>query len=80
MKTRDKYSYLMKSNKTCINSMGLMSGTSLDGLDIALIRTNALNKFKLRQFNTYEYSKLLKKSIRDFIKYRKNVNQVNILM
>ncbi|MFP6778925.1 MAG: anhydro-N-acetylmuramic acid kinase [Alphaproteobacteria bacterium] len=80
MKTRDKYSYLMKSNKTCINSMGLMSGTSLDGLDIALIRTNALNKFKLRQFNTYEYSKLLKKSIRDFIKYRKNVNQVNNLI
>ena len=68
MKTRDKYSNLMKINKTYINSLGLMSGTSLDGLDIALISTDASNKFILRQFNTYKYSKSLKQSIRDFIK------------
>ena len=80
MKTSDKYSYLMKINKTYINSMGLMSGTSLDGLDIGLISTNALNKFILRQFNTYEYSKSLKQSIRDFIDNRKNLNHVNSLI
>jgi len=80
MKTSDKYSYLMKINKTYINSMGLMSGTSLDGLDIGLISTNALNKFILRQFNTYEYSRSLKQSIRGFIDNRKNLNHVNSLI
>ena len=37
-----------------------MSGTSLDGLDVALIRTNATNYFELKQYSTYEYSELLK--------------------
>ena len=80
MKTRDKYSYLMKINKTFINSLGLMSGTSLDGLDIALISTDSLNKFILRQFNTYKYSKSLKQSIRDFIDNRKNLNHLDGLI
>ena len=80
MKTRDKYSYLMKINKTFINSMGLMSGTSLDGLDIALISSDSLNKFILRQFNTYKYSKSLKQSIRDFIDNRKNLNHLDGLI
>jgi len=80
MKTRDKYSYFNNNNKTYINSLGLMSGTSLDGLDIALIRTDALNKFELRQFNTYEYTKSLKKSISNFIINKKNVNHVNDLL
>ena len=80
MKTRDKYSYLMKINKTFINSMGLMSGTSLDGLDIALISSDSLNKFILRQFNTYKYSKSLKQSIRDFIDNRKNINHLDGLI
>ena len=80
MKTRDKYSYLTKINKTFINSMGLMSGTSLDGLDIALISSDSLNKFILRQFNTYKYSKSLKQSIRDFIDNRKNINHLDGLI
>ncbi|MBH88054.1 MAG: hypothetical protein CMJ12_02725 [Pelagibacterales bacterium] len=80
MKTSDKYSYFMKSSKTHINSMGLMSGTSLDGLDIALIRTNARDKFELNQFHTYKYSKLLKKSINDFIQNRKNIKKINSLI
>ena len=70
----------MKSSKTYINSMGLMSGTSLDGLDIALIRTNARDKFELKQFHTYEYSKLLKKSINNFIQTRKNIKNINSLI
>ena len=63
MKTRDKYSYFVKNNKTYINSMGLMSATSLDGLDIAFIRTDGLDKFELKNFHTFEYSKSFKNDI-----------------
>ena len=72
MKTRDKYSYFIKNNKSYINAIGLMSGTSLDGLDVALIKTNATNHFELKQFSTYEYSESLKQNISCFIKDRKN--------
>ena len=44
MKTRDKYSYFVDSKKATINALGLMSGTSLDGVDIALIKTDAQKK------------------------------------
>ena len=80
MKTRDKYSYFNKINKNDINSIGLMSGTSLDGLDIALIHTDALSKTKFGNFNTYNYSNFIKDSIRGFIVDRKNVNIVNNLL
>ena len=79
MKTRDKYSYFIK-NKNYINAMGLMSGTSLDGLDIALINTNAKNNFELKQFCTYEYSKSLKKSIINFINNREKIKYINNLI
>lgn len=80
MKTRDKYSYFVKNNKTYINSMGLMSGTSLDGLDIAFIRTDGLDKFELKNFHTFEYSKSFKNDIKNFISTRKNINYVNNLI
>lgn len=80
MKTRDKYSYFIKNNKSYINAIGLMSGTSLDGLDVALIKTNATNHFELKQFSTYEYSESLKQNISCFIKDRKKLNHVTSLL
>ena len=80
MKTRDKYSYFIKNNKSYINAIGLMSGTSLDGLDVALIKTNATDYFELKQFSTYEYSESLKQNISCFIKDRKNLNYVASLL
>ena len=80
MKTSDKYSYFMKNNETVVNCMGIMSGTSLDGLDIALIRTNAMDKFELKQFYTYEYNKSLKQSINNFIQNRISIKFVSKLI
>lgn len=80
MKTSDKYSYFMKNNETVVNCMGIMSGTSLDGLDIALIRTNAIDKFELKQFYTYEYNKSLKQSINKFIQNRISIKFVSKLI
>ena len=80
MKTSYKYSNFKNNNEAYINSMGLMSGTSLDGLDIALIRTNARNKFKLKEFYTYEYSESIKRSINNFIINRTDVKKINSLM
>ena len=80
MKTRDKYSYFIKNNKSYINAIGLMSGTSLDGVDVALIKTNATNHFELKQSSTYEYSESLKKNISCFIKDRKKLKYVVSLL
>ena len=44
MKTRDKYSYFGNLKKITFNAIGLMSGTSLDGVDIALIKTDGEKK------------------------------------
>ena len=45
-----------------IYSIGLMSGTSLDGIDVALIE-HYKNNHKLVDFRSYEYSKELKERI-----------------
>ncbi|MBI2609420.1 MAG: anhydro-N-acetylmuramic acid kinase [Deltaproteobacteria bacterium] len=45
-----------------IRAIGLMSGTSADGVDIALIKINK-NKIKLEAFETYSYPKKIQKNI-----------------
>lgn len=62
MKTNDLINY---KNKT-IYSLGLMSGTSLDGVDIAYVKhenENGNTNHELIAFKTYPYSKELKQKI-----------------
>ena len=66
MKTRDKYSYFVDSKKANINALGLMSGTSLDGVDIALIKTDGKKKIILKKFKTYPYKKSLINNIQRY--------------
>ena len=56
-------------NKT-IYSLGLMSGTILDGIDIALVKHTNLNNqtsHELISFKTYPYNDELKQRIKDVI-------------
>ena len=78
MKTRDKYSYFVNSDKSSINALGLMSGTSLDGVDIALIKTDGNEEIILKYSKTYPYSQSLVDSIKIFINSRKNIKQTSL--
>ena len=80
MKTRDKYSYFVNSDKSSINALGLMSGTSLDGVDIALIKTDGNEEIILKYSKTYPYNQSLVESIKIFINSRKNIKQTSLLI
>ena len=80
MKTRDKYSYFGNSKKITFNAIGLMSGTSLDGVDIALIKTDGDKKIILNNFKTYQYSKHLITNLEKFINTRKGIKSTNYLL
>lgn len=47
--------------------LGLMSGTSLDGVDAALIKTDGHQVLEVGHFATYPYTQELQKKIRDLI-------------
>ena len=80
MKTRDKYSYFINSKKATINALGLMSGTSLDGVDIALIKTDGEKNIILKNFKTYPYKKSLINKIQNFIDTREGIKNTNYLL
>ena len=56
--------------KNFINVLGVMSGTSLDGLDLCLVSFNSKNisDFKILRTHTYEYDETWKNYLRDAIK------------
>ena len=80
MKTRDKYSNFINNKNNVVVSLGLMSGTSLDGVDIALIKTDAYQLVKLGSFKTYRYSNTLINKIKKFIINRNNIKDINLLI
>ena len=61
-----------------LNSLGIMSGTSLDGLDISLIKSNGENKIIPIYNITYKYSQEFKDEIGLFIKFVNTVEPLNI--
>ena len=61
------YQIAQKPSRTII---GLMSGTSLDGLDVALCKISGSGEnteVQLIQFDTVDYSEEIKSEIRKFI-------------
>jgi anhydro-N-acetylmuramic acid kinase len=47
-------------------SLGLMSGTSGDGVDASIIKTNGINKYELIKDKYFEYDSDIYKDIHNF--------------
>ena len=62
----------MKKKEYC--SLGIMSGTSLDGLDFSLVKTDGKNNIKNLINDYYKFNQNFKESIKNFIK---NINSSN---
>ena len=43
--------------KTKLNVLGVMTGTSMDGVDISLIKTNGTNYVKIKCEKSYKFNK-----------------------
>ena len=57
-------------------ALGLMSGTSADGIDIALIKTNGENQILLKSFGNYSFSKEFTKKMKK--NFTKKINKKNL--
>jgi len=57
-----------------LNIIGLMSGTSMDGIDISLVQTNGLHLKRLNRNYFYEYNTKTKKTLTSILKEDLNFN------
>ncbi|PPR47130.1 MAG: Anhydro-N-acetylmuramic acid kinase [Alphaproteobacteria bacterium MarineAlpha5_Bin9] len=64
-------------NKKNFNSIGVMSGTSIDGIDLCYMKTNGTNKVKIINEKTYKYRKEYVNKIKKFIK-NYNFKRINL--
>jgi anhydro-N-acetylmuramic acid kinase len=60
-----------------LNIIGLMTGTSMDGIDISLVRTNGIELKRLNKNFYYKYSTKTKKILDDMLKRDINFNLKN---
>ena len=58
------------------NSIGLMSGTSMDGIDAAFIKTDGYQVLEEGPFLTLPYKKAFRKLLENLIAGKGNLNKV----
>ena len=51
-----------------LNIIGLMTGTSMDGIDVSLVQTNGLDLNRLNKNHFYRYSDTTKETLMDILK------------
>ena len=57
-----------------LNIIGLMTGTSVDGIDISLVQTNGLNLKRLNKNYFYKYSEETKSFLMEMLNEDININ------
>ena len=61
----------------CITSLGLMSGTSLDGIDASIINSDGNSHLKVKVNHFYEYKAEFRQKLRDITSGLTTVDEVN---
>ena len=64
------------SKKNILTAIGLMSGTSLDGVDVALIQTDGTTTLKREAAQTYPYPDAMREAIRALLGQDPNTPEV----
>ena len=59
-----------------LNVLGLMSGTSMDGIDMSIIKTNGEEIIDNSKNFYYKYSKSFKTELHDFVN-KFDINKIN---
>ena len=55
------------SNKKFYTTIGIMTGTSMDGLDLSLVKTDGLKYCKILKEYSYSYSNTYKKKLKSLV-------------
>ena len=72
---RSNFILHMSNNSKIFTSIGLMSGTSLDGVDAAIIKTDGKNFIELGPAITLEYSENFRSSLFSVISSKNKNNK-----